>query len=247
MHRNYWRKKFSVNGEISRVKDYVMRPKPNGYQSLHFTSSTQWHGLEWPFEVQIRSGDMHRTAEYGLAAHWDSKLNSKEGVNVFDPQLNYSDGYLSAFQEWHWSQLGQSNPERPNFNKVPKSQAKVEEIRSSFQPKVANKHYLEKNQIRAERAKAQAERLEPYIEALSTAQSNLAKEHVFVILSSSDKSDGKVLSLPAGSCVLDALREGEKTYGVDFGSRKGDIYIVHNGSQSSVTEKLSNGDILMVP
>ena len=58
----------------SRIKDYVRNPKPNGYQSLHFTSAITFNGQEYPFEVQIRSVEMHRAAEFGDAAHWDYKL-----------------------------------------------------------------------------------------------------------------------------------------------------------------------------
>jgi ppGpp synthetase/RelA/SpoT-type nucleotidyltranferase len=61
----------------SRVKDYIQEPKPNGYQSLHFTSSVSWNNQEFPFEVQVRSEEMHRIAEYGVASHWDYKLGSK--------------------------------------------------------------------------------------------------------------------------------------------------------------------------
>ena len=61
----------------SRVKDYIQEPKPNGYQSLHFTSSVTWNSQEFPFEVQVRSEEMHRVAEFGVAAHWDYKLGNK--------------------------------------------------------------------------------------------------------------------------------------------------------------------------
>jgi ppGpp synthetase/RelA/SpoT-type nucleotidyltranferase len=61
----------------SRVKDYIQQPKPNGYQSLHFTSSVTRNSQEFPFEVQVRSEEMHRIAEYGVAAHWDYKHRSK--------------------------------------------------------------------------------------------------------------------------------------------------------------------------
>ena len=56
-----------------RRKDYISNPKPNGYQSLHFTSSVPFRGRVLPFEVQVRSSEMHRAAEYGYAAHWDYK------------------------------------------------------------------------------------------------------------------------------------------------------------------------------
>ena len=67
-----------------RFKDYIATPKPNMYQSLHSTVIGK-EGI--PFEVQIRTWEMHRTAEYGIAAHWKYKSGVKGKDDKFDEKI----------------------------------------------------------------------------------------------------------------------------------------------------------------
>ena len=88
-----------------RFKDYIAVPKPNMYQSLHTTLIGKGGA---PFEIQIRTWDMHRVAEYGIAAHWAYK----EGKNI-----SASDEKLSWLRETlEWQK--ETNDDRDFMNKL---------------------------------------------------------------------------------------------------------------------------------
>ena len=76
----------------NRFKDYISMPKPNMYQSLHTTVITK-AGV--PFEVQIRTWEMHHTAEYGIAAHWKYKL----GMSAKDSDNSALDDRLAWIRQ----------------------------------------------------------------------------------------------------------------------------------------------------
>lgn len=75
-----------------RIKDYIAMPKENMYQSLHTTVVTEFGKI---FEIQIRTKEMNRTAEFGIAAHWKYKEN-KENSDTFDKRLSW----IREVMEW---------------------------------------------------------------------------------------------------------------------------------------------------
>jgi len=96
---------YTVLGEIhekwkpipGRIKDYIATPKPNKYQSLHTTVMTEFGQ---PFEIQIRTEEMHRIAEFGIAAHWKYKEGRMATVNSdFQNRL----AWLREAMEWQGS------------------------------------------------------------------------------------------------------------------------------------------------
>jgi len=223
-------------------KDYIAHPKKNGYQSLHHTADAE----PYLVEVQVRSGEMHRVAEYGIAAHWDYKLFEKRSTfsnftrtnslhRKISTRGNYKkrtdDPYLKSVQQWQQAQE-KKNKLSSNVNYL-------------FHDKEVGEVDLFASEKRVEA------HLKPYLEALTTTKSDLAREQVLVFLSPTATEtrsfvprSGRILSLPYGSCVLDAIRVVEKQDGRHSGGRHSRSCF-HNGSQiTSLTQRLRNGDVL---
>jgi (p)ppGpp synthase/HD superfamily hydrolase len=228
----------------SRFKDYVKNPKENGYQSLHYSSRKRWRGTEWPFEVQIRSSDMHRVAEYGVAAHWSYKRNEIDGDAVTSPSTprldRSSESYLRSVEEWSRKQAE----------------------RSYVDPDLTEPAQYLEDEIRRQRKLERDQTLAPYLEALSGAQTDMTRENVFVFVSVRPPSlndepaaptEGTVLSLPRGSRVLDAIRVAEKwsstlESGGNLYDGRNSFVALRNGLRTSSmgSERLDNGDIVSI-
>ena len=78
--------------------DYIANPKPNGYQSLH--TAVLFKGTT-PLEIQIRTREMHRVAEFGVAAHWRYKEGDKKDIEV-EERI----GWLRQLIDWHREMAG---------------------------------------------------------------------------------------------------------------------------------------------
>ena len=76
-----------------RFKDYISMPKSNMYQSLH---TTVIGTMGQPVEIQIRTWEMHRVSEYGVAAHWRYKEGNKGADKEFDQKV----AWLRQVLEW---------------------------------------------------------------------------------------------------------------------------------------------------
>ena len=207
------------------AKDYIKNPKPNGYQSLHYTASLVISGEEWPFEVQIRSEEMHRIAEFGVASHWEYKLQNKVIKSLPDKPLSSSIG------------------DKPTLLALPSElQQSVEEEEVSI-TKVSDTSFS--------REVSSKGRIASYIEALSTSRETIVQNNLFVFISSTESAlDGRIVSIdPFASSIADVLERYGNAMEEDIldDISTGNIEIYQNGVRTSMEEELSNGDVLTLP
>jgi len=257
--------------ESPRFKDYIANPKENGYQSLHYTAGTKWNNEKWRMEIQVRTGAMHKLAEFGVASHWNYKagatvISNNDDTNndngddtnknnerdhfgkvTLNNNNQSSDAYLRSLQDWHWQQHGSP---------------------VSREPLVLWDNEAESRE-RAERIRARTQRLAPYLEALANEQNDLQRKNVFVFLAPQSSSlptdldnnnnnepllsiEGTVVALPAGSSILDVILKCEPLVAENNvfggGGRVGyDDVVTQNGIPASLSSRLQNGDVLSIP
>jgi len=206
-----------------RTKDYISVPKPNGYQSLHLTASVFRYGCEWPFELQIRSEDMHTKCEFGGAAHWDYKVNSGESNK---PRLENAD--LSTSRALTQGSLalahGSYSNEKDDVKSLEFGKRKLLSLPHSSDHK-------------------------SYVGALSSARENILSSNVFVFFMTTSEFQGRVISLPIGSSIADALFQICRRRNLDstLSGDDCDFDVFLNGERASLHDCLENGDNLVVP
>jgi ppGpp synthetase/RelA/SpoT-type nucleotidyltranferase len=211
--RSFW-----PETDQSRVKDYIRYPKANGYQSLHHTSKVTRNKQDFFFEVQIRSEEMHRLAEFGLAAHWTYKSGFSH------PVLSESSSRENPIQSL-------------DFN------GEVSLSQSSFSPFSGDGLVPRKSEVRSTSAISD-ESL--YVRALGNARQSLMQSQVYVFLAgpSSPLERGRLLSLPVGSLIIDAVALLRSTE--DFPFRLEELRVWRNGNLAQLEERVRNGDMVVL-
>lgn len=234
----------------SMIKDYISNPKPNGYQSLHYTADVFRNGVDWLFEVQVRSSEMHRLAEFGVAAHWDYKMQQGSLViadNVDKSVVPFTKASNDMREEEELDMLDELEvndgiaefDDTPSSNEEEGGEEKEKDDEGVLDVSMAMGDNMESDEDDCDRN----DRCSSYIEALTSAQAEIKANKVFVFVSStSSASDGKILPLSFGATVADALKEAGDRYGMDLGESK----LLCNGQVVGLEDELANGDVVVI-
>lgn len=209
-----------------RFKDYLAHPKANGYQSLHTTATVRHDRRTWPFEVQVRDTEMHRTAEWGKASHAAYKRSESLAYLTPGPRTPWgasrgltarADGpYLSPY----------SRPAGP-VGPIPAPVAPLP-ILSRRVPPVPLEAPLSVGDDKAYTA---------------WLHDQLVSSHVFVFMQSSGGDPAAVWDLEAGASIKDAIWRHPGCRG-SVGQAVAELRV--NGDRVSADYKLRNGDAVLL-
>jgi len=241
-------------------------------------------------DCKIRSQQMHTSAEFGIAAHWDYKLQAptfkqETGENGSFPisisNLDFAQSSTGIDQIANLSP-SESTLTRTSFTAIDAETVSITNTTapSRFTPKFSQNNCMDSNRDH-KKTMMNLELLNPttydssvqaslttsiqstqassslncssYIEALTIARSDLVQKKIFLFVSPlSFHFDGKIIPLPSGSIVLDALKECELRYHTQIVQKLKDgnmrnLGISLNGRSTCLEESIANGDVLTVP
>ena len=216
----------------SKVKDYVRYPKPNGYQSLHHTSKITRNKQDFHFEVQVRSEEMHRVAEFGVAAHSTYKLGGSPSSNILPSSKTSPSVPLSLASSNSESSAVITESELPNQSTELTTVAGGE--KSPLDTPVIELKDSGDSQ--------------PYINALAKSRQSLMQSQVYVFLAggpSSSFENGELITLSAGSQVIDVL-ETLRDINDEFDFEDDEVNVWRNGNPAPPEQNIENGDMILI-
>ena len=254
-----------------RFKDYIANPKENGYQSLHYTAGMKWNNEDWRMEIQVRTGEMHKVAEFGVASHWNYKATAKPstrdnsdgaGNTSAETDAAYTTSSPVSFRSETFGKVAIANNNQNSDAYLRSLQEWHWEKQHGSSPVYQTPLVLWDNETetreRAERIRDRTQRMAPYLEALANEQDDLQRKNVFVFLAPQKSeasleetngyslpTEGTVVALPAGASISDALRKCDLPILPEECIYENQI--IRNGTPASLTSRLQNGDVLSIP
>tara|TARA_B110000305_G_scaffold217932_1_gene257667 strand:+ start:326 stop:1135 length:810 start_codon:yes stop_codon:yes gene_type:complete len=231
-------------------KDYIETPKINGYKSIHLRNKMSWHGESVPFEIQIRSAEMHKVAEYGFASHWSYKLKNEEDRSP-------SDGFITnvvKFEEKEKVKEREKGKEKEKEKE--KEKICLEEIEeATLQLEMCQLNELSilrlvggegkkgKKKEQKEKEKEEEGEGDPYIKAFEDAQQLMVREKVTFFITS-NTGETKIVCLPRGSRLIDAISHEGKEGGVVEEILNNNVTINGVVRNNNLLEVINVGDVI---